>query len=228
MTSYEIDLTIQPKALKLLADGNYFFCMAKACGEQDRQLIYNVVALAATVTANMTVTWTDAYQMYGTTTVFNQGGILVSGSSDTRDIKFGQRYNLPSWSDPPTVVTDSSSPANGFTFNNGVVASAVVALKVTNPDGTTSFVPTYISPTPDIPGKDNLIPVAKVALWFQRTIKTSTMISLDIGNCCDLDLTFTQKQSVTYTDDGHWQTPGKFVDYTRAVPADTRRKERVQ
>jgi hypothetical protein len=97
--------------------------------------------------------------MFGTKVIFNQGGgalisynqihvsllictpVLVSGSSDTRDVKFGQRYNLPNWADPPTVVTDPQAPANGFTFNNGVIASAVVALKVSNPDGSSAFVP---------------------------------------------------------------------------------------
>jgi hypothetical protein len=83
----------------------------------------------------------------------------------------------------------------------------------------------FISPTPDIPGRDSLIPLPSVALWFQRNIKTSTMMSLDLSETCVLNLAEDHDRSVLYNDEGHWVIPGKFVDYTKTVPADTIREE---
>ena len=104
----------------------------------------------------MTITWTDYYQMYGTKEFFNKGGgeytlyiaivtflicarrpVVVGGSSVARDIKFGQRYNLPNWT-TSSVIEDPEAPAHGFIFNNGVKASSVICMKEFSTDGSTS------------------------------------------------------------------------------------------
>jgi hypothetical protein len=214
----------------------------------------------------MRISWTDDYQMYGTKEVYNKGGsgyyflyryvaitcliracrpVVVGGSSVARDIKFGQRYNLPNWT-TSSVVEDPEAPAHGFAFNNGVQASCVIALKQLSADGQTSKnVPSefshplpmfhldtiahpklllrtvFISPSPNVPGRSSLVPLPAVALWFQRDIKTATMMSLDLSLTCQIDLAGRSEQSVLYNDEGHWVFPGKFVDYTKAAPADT-------
>jgi hypothetical protein len=152
---------------------------------------------------------------------------------------------MPDWT-TASVVNDPEAPANGFVFNNGVKASCVICLKQLSADGQTSknvpsefshSFPTfhlakitqtkllphavYISPTPDIPGRDSIIPLPSVALWFQRNIKAGTMMSLNLSETCEIDLSEQHERSVLYNDDGHWVFPGQFVDYTKTVPADT-------
>ena len=60
--------------------------------------------------------------------------VIATGSSVSRDIEFGQRYNLPNWINS-SVTDDDTAPANGFVFNNGVLATPVVALRQISADG---------------------------------------------------------------------------------------------
>lgn len=87
----------------------------------------------------------------------------------------------------------------------------------------------YMSDSELPPGFDQLIPLPKVAFWFQQNLATKTMISLDMSNVVEVDMTGSQTATIDYTSAGAWQQPTgssvqvikkkKAVDYTRVKPA---------
>jgi hypothetical protein len=79
----------------------------------------------------------------------------------------------------------------------------------------------FISPTPDLPGADALVPRPLIALWFQKDLKAGTMIELDITLACLVDFSAAAERSVTFTDELEWVI-GHSVDYTRVVAARTK------
>ena len=115
----------------------------------------------------MTITWTDAYQIYARSDAYQEGSkfyfviilaywwstyasaVLVTGGSDPKVIPLGHSYVMKSWDDPPKVINDPAAPANGFCLKNGMECSAVVS---TQDPHTKKFVPSqyhfmyFISP----------------------------------------------------------------------------------
>jgi hypothetical protein len=97
----------------------------------------------------MIAAWQENYQMCGSTQSFKDGGtvnsttphtlmvtdspdakiVTITGLSGLEPIKFGQTYNLKSWSDY-SVADDPLAPPNGFRFKNAVTASLVLTLEV--------------------------------------------------------------------------------------------------
>jgi hypothetical protein len=83
----------------------------------------------------------------------------------------------------------------------------------------------YITPTPDVPGEDYLVPRPTIALWFQKDIGAATMMELDTTYTYQADFTSQQVQSVTYTNDYAWAPPVQPADYKFIAPAITGEKD---
>jgi len=210
--------SVDPTILKILAGSGYNLCFASNVGNQ-----YNVAALVVPsnlLTTKNVITWSTSYSMAATTQPFYAGNIVEQGTSETLPMVFGQVYELDSWADPPSVNSSFPVPGNalGLSTGQGVDASAIVSLVIDNvgPDPT----PVYVSPI-EIPlSQTTFTPIAKIALWFQQNIETSTMIVLSTSKAHIMDFTVQQTKSTTYNSDGTW-SDGKSakLDYTRLVPA---------
>jgi hypothetical protein len=58
----------------------------------------------------------------------------------------------------------------------------------------------YVSPTPDAPKHNNMVPFPYMAFWFQQCTQPGAMICLDLGMAWVLDLLKNQTQSVRFMD----------------------------
>ncbi|KAF9533127.1 hypothetical protein CPB83DRAFT_832226 [Crepidotus variabilis] len=223
-----LTLITEDEALTDLVHNNSKLCMAKAVLDKDGKETYNVVACAnshAVISSANVITFADSYSMLGTVQSFKIGATVITASSKTLPIQFGQAYSLPTW-DKAFVGSDPDVPKAGFGFFNGVKASVVVALKEGS-NGTDESVPDcpiFISPNPEVAGKTFLTPINKIALWFQHGLKTATMISLSLSDVHIIDLTGSTEAVATYTNDHKW-VDGKTgltsapVDYLKVAAA---------
>ncbi|KAF9533114.1 hypothetical protein CPB83DRAFT_890237 [Crepidotus variabilis] len=205
MATYNILVNIKDNALADLTNNGYKLCMAKAALDAKGNETYNVVAYASVISSANTITFVDSYSMLGTAQSFEKGDTVMTASSKTLPIQFEQAYSLPSW-DKAFVGSDPDVPKASFGFFNGVEASVVVALKEgpKGPEDAVTNCPIFISPNPEVPGKTFLTPISKIALWFQHSIKTATMISLSTTDVHIIDLTNATTAVTTYTDDYKW------------------------
>jgi len=216
MVDYSLTVDIDPIILKVLASSGYSLCFAMNVNNT-----YNVAALVVPpdrLTASNKITWTTNYSIAGTQQAFQAGNVVEQGTAAILPIDFGQAYVLNSWSDP-SVHSSSAVPTNGFDFDIGAIdASFIVYLDIWNNTPPTS--PIYISPI-EIPYSTTLIiPIAKVALWFQQSIETSTMIVLSLTNAHIVDMTNQTTQTTTYHDNASWTNgPSAKIDYFKHTPA---------
>ncbi|KAK7212680.1 hypothetical protein V2G26_019858 [Clonostachys chloroleuca] len=136
---YSVKLTIDHDWIKPFNDNGVRLIMAKVFKDAAGNETFNVVASAQDVTGDMTARWEDNYQICGSTDTFKSGQV-ISGISGLLDIGFQQTYVLNDWSNY-FIQNDTGVPKTSFGFKNGVIASAVVQLKI---DG--QFSPIYMSP----------------------------------------------------------------------------------
>jgi len=214
MSSYKVTINCDPGWVNTFDANGYKLVMAKAMGDQNGNYIYNVVASTSVVTPQMIATWTDKYQMTGSTQAF-QNGVTITGLSGLEDITFGETYFLDSWSSHH-VAADSSAPPNGFGFRNKVSASAVITLEVGD-----NFSPVFISLLKYPSGFAAMTPLPKVCFWFQQNLDTGTMITVDKSTVFEVDLSDDQPKTITYDANANWSLASKSnsIDYTLKTPA---------
>jgi len=201
--SNSIHLTIDPKILVTLVKGAYTLCVAKVLIDSSGEVSNVIMATIPQLEPDMTIKWTDMYQIYAASDPYQEGSVIVTGGSTPKPVPLGHSYVIKSWDDPPKVINDPEAPPNGFCFKNGMVCSAVVSMQDPH---TKQFVPIYISPEPLVAGTDTLTPINKVVLWFGRNVETATMIADDKGNSLTVDCT-DGPQAVTYKEPGLWVGP---------------------
>jgi len=213
MSSYKVTINCDPSWVTTFDANGYKLIMAKAMGDANGNYTYNVVASTSVVTKQMIATWTDKYQMTGSTQSF-QNGVTITGLSGLEDIAFGDTYFLASWSSYH-VSADSNAPPNGFGFRNKVLASAVITLEVGD-----NFSPVFISPLKYPPGFATMTPLPKVCFWFQQNLDTGTMITVDKTTVFEVDLSDGQPKTITYDANGNWSLVSlNPIDYTLKTPA---------
>ncbi|KAH0563227.1 hypothetical protein GP486_002213 [Trichoglossum hirsutum] len=159
--------------------------------------------------------------------------VEITGLSALEPIKFGQTYYLKSWSEY-NVATDPSDPPNGFGFKNTPPASVVLTLDVggeytpgmlnltmhspTHQVGT-DVQAVYISPLELPPGKATIIPLPKVAFWFEANLSTSTMVVVDQSTIFEVDMSDAKPKDISYDENGAWHNnSGKHIHYVRPKP----------
>jgi hypothetical protein len=145
-----------------------------------------------------------------------QGVVDIISLSLLEPITYQQEYVMPTWG-TSSVRDNQNLPKNSFSFNNGVIASAIVTIPIlgdslSNSAGTPlhdlSEVPTlmtyaaYISPFQNPPGKSTITPLSKALFWFQN-VESQTMISGQ-SNACKVDLAVNNSATISYGSDGKW------------------------
>lgn len=127
--------------------------------------------------------------------------VKFEASTVPLDIKFGQSYTQPKTWVTGTVDKDPQAPPKGFRFINNTSGAAAVVYKKIN--GVAS--PIYFSAkAPLPPGKEDLIPVNKVAVWFSCSAVTQTMISSFGTSFQVVDYTGKTQAAVKYNEEGDW------------------------
>ncbi|KAJ5674217.1 hypothetical protein N7462_009656 [Penicillium macrosclerotiorum] len=126
--------------------------------------------------------------------------------------KLNSVQELPAnWSDAQ-VTADSKIPINSFGFQNAVEASCAIQEQVNG-----AMVPVYISPYGTlIPGKDVLTPTPTVAVWFQQSVTTGTMISLDTSEAITIDYTNPAPKTCNYSANGIWSMSTGQIIYGKS------------
>lgn len=78
-----------------------------------------------------------------------------------------------------------------------------------------SVTPVYMTPEALLPpdSTESLVPLTSVAIWFQRDVKTGTMIDTASINPFGISMT-TPNMSIEYNDSGKWVLTSQPVDYT--------------
>jgi hypothetical protein len=72
----------------------------------------------------------------------------------------------------------------------------------------------YISPLILPPGGAKVIPLPKVAFWFQADLRTASMTVVDESNIFEVDMTDGLPKIITYDASGNWSNnSGKKIHY---------------
>ncbi|KAF2094692.1 hypothetical protein NA57DRAFT_60112 [Rhizodiscina lignyota] len=201
MTDYQVTIKIDGNWVTDFNNNGMKLVMAKAFADKNGDPSYNIIASTGKVTETMIASWTDSYQMTGSTQTF-QNGVTITGLSGAAPISFGETYSLPSWSDH-NVAKDPKSPNNGFGFRNEVKASAVVLQNVSN-----ALTPVYITPFELPKGFATLKPLPRVAFWFQADLSTKMMAVIDRTDVYEVDLSGGSSATITYSgENGDWNRP---------------------
>jgi len=201
MPTNSITVNIDPNVLATLT--GFTLCVGKVLVDSTGEVSNVVMTTFSKLGPQILINWTDVYQICATSIPYQEGTTISTGGVLPQPIKLGQSYVIKDWFDPPEVIDDPEAPANGFSFKNSIVCSAVLSQQDPN---TQMFVPIYISPVPLIAGTDMLIPIDKVVLWFAQNVEVTTMLSVDMGTSQLVDCT-NGPQTVTYQSPGVWVGP---------------------
>ncbi|KAF4550941.1 Hypothetical protein D9617_15g042950 [Elsinoe fawcettii] len=198
MATYTVQIKLAGTWAKSFSANKTRLCMAKGAKDDSGAEIFNVIAVT-TEQPNITVTWTDEYQLGATTELFNDGAQII-GASDAKDISFGYTYDMRDWDDVAVIQDSQDIAKNQLGFRNAKKCSAVLSVKTKN-----GFTPIFISPGTLPPGKSKFTPLPKVAFWWQQAAKTATMINVFKGESLYVNPKADGTVNVTFNADGHWE-----------------------
>ena len=197
-TSKSVLIEIAGTDLEFLKDNQYMLCFAKKVNDS-----YDVVWQSYTeYLASNTFSWTPLYQLFGTNTFL--ASIQVQVDTNLVEIGLGETATLDKNGELGDAVT--GGPSDAITFNNnfGPIHPGLNAIS-TGLTGVTSSTAIYVAPDSIETGTDTLIPVEKVQVWFAQNLTTSTMISEDVTNAVEIDLTTANSATRLYQK-GSWST----------------------
>lgn len=200
MTMKTVTINIDKDKHGKLMDEHYKLCFAKKVGD-----VFDVIWQSYDdYLVSNTFSWIPAYQIFGVNTF--EAGAKVKAMTEIKDIGLGETITLNKHGDfDGGAVT--GGPATGITLKNlykaihpGLNSVSIAA------DGTRVTTPIYVAQDPIETGTDTLTPVDIVRVWFQQDVHTSTMISTDVTNSVDIDMTSRDTAARLYDAHDNWST----------------------
>jgi hypothetical protein len=189
--------------LENLKNNKYMLCFAKKVNDT-----YDVVWQSYTeYLANNTFSWTPLYQLFGTNTFADE--VQVTVQTNIMTIALGEQSTLDTAGNLGEAVTGGPTESITMINNYGLIHPGLNSVS-TGPDGVQRTTAIYVAPLAIETGSDILTPVEKVQVWFQQDLATSTMISHDVSNAIEIDLTTVDSATRLYQN-GSWSTPSDAV-----------------
>jgi hypothetical protein len=200
MTSKTVTIHIDPVKHGQMKDEGYKMCFAKKVGED-----FDVVWQSSTdYLATNTFRWVPAYQLFGSNNFL--GGAAVSVQTEIVDIGLGETLTLNPEGDiiGPAIT---GGPADSVTLINnfGRIHPGLNSVSILNNGGRLTT-PIYVAKDAIETGTVHLTPVDIVRVWFAQDVATSTMISKDVSQSIDIDMTSTDTAARLFDDHGNWKT----------------------
>ncbi|KAJ4319548.1 hypothetical protein N0V84_006278 [Fusarium piperis] len=191
MTTKTLNVRVSPPLIRQLNEQGFKLCFATGVQSSGR-VNYNVIASTYNVAPNISIQWEDSYAIAGT---------MVTAATSMVDINLGQTYTLPQDFTNGTVNNDPSAPQDGFRFFNEAGSAAAIIYKRINGQNA----PIYISAmAPLPPGTEDITPLSRVAVWFQRDVETSVMVSELHGASREMEMSWMTEANLEYTGSGVW------------------------
>jgi hypothetical protein len=200
MTMKTVTINIDKDKHGKLMDEHYKLCFAKKVGD-----VFDVIWQSYDdYLVSNTFSWIPTYQMFGSNTFAD--GVKVKAMTETIDVGLGQTVTLNKHGDflDPAVT---GGPSTGITLTNNYksIHPGLNSVSISG-DGTRVTTPIYVAQDPIETGTDTLTPVDIVRVWFQQNVVTSTMISTDVTNSIDIDMTSTNTTARLYDNNDNWTT----------------------
>ncbi|KAH9851345.1 hypothetical protein C2E23DRAFT_733124 [Lenzites betulinus] len=192
MSTFSLTVNVDPTDLSALKTAGYKLCIAKKVNNT-----YNTVWRGSSFLVHNQFQWTSRYEVFGTDTFAD--GALVTASTETPEIKFGQTATIDK---NGSMGNAKGTPDESGTFSVDNLYAAINIGVMGYLGGT--FSPIFVSPKPLVTGSVNLTPIETVLVWLDITHVTSTIITKSISNTIEVDFTGgIATRSVTYA-----STPG--------------------
>ncbi|KAH9851343.1 hypothetical protein C2E23DRAFT_886540 [Lenzites betulinus] len=177
MSDFYLSVHVNPNDLATLKAAGYKLCIAKKVNNK-----YNTVWKGGSFLAHNQFKWTSRYEVFATETF--EDGALVSESTDTPEIKYGQSCLLDKVGN---MGNAKGTPNTSGTFS---VINQYMAMNI----GVRGYLggkfsPIFVSPEKLVTGKIDLTPVESVLVWFDTTHVTSTIITSAISNTMEVEFT---------------------------------------
>jgi hypothetical protein len=124
--------------------------------------------------------------------------VEFSAATNAESIRLGQSYTLtPDWEGS----VNEGGPRDGIRFNNQADRASAIVYRTING----SRAPIYFSSHQLPQGSSQEIkPVNRVAVWFQRDGKTGTMIDGPGQQSIEIDMSGRTNATVVFNDDMRW------------------------
>ena len=194
-----VQIQIATTDLEFLKANNYKLCFAKKVNDT-----YDVVWQSFTeYLASNTFSWNPVYQIFGTNTFQTSVQVVVQTNVVTTTL--GEQVTMDSAGNIGNPVSGGPSTSITFINNHGPIHPGVNSVS-TGPDGIQRTTPIYVAPAAITTGSDVLTPVEMVQVWFAQNLATSTMISKDVSNYVEIDLTEVDSAKRLYQS-GTWSVP---------------------
>jgi hypothetical protein len=194
--------------LENLKNNQYMLCFAKKVNDT-----YDVVWQSYTeYLASNTFSWTPLYQLFGTNTFADE--VQVTVQTNIMTIGLGEQSTLDLAGNLGDAVTGGPTESITMINNYGLIHPGLNSVS-TGPDGVQRTTPIYVAPLSIETGSDILTPIEKVQVWFQQKLVTSTMISQDVSNAIEIDLTTVDSATRLYQN-GSWSTPSDAIGNPQA------------
>ncbi|KAH7252705.1 hypothetical protein BKA59DRAFT_168397 [Fusarium tricinctum] len=194
MPDYILQISIQGQmALRQLSQQDFKICFASAIADEG----FKVIASSMHLGSYVQFQWNDDFAIAASQSEF-MNGVQFSAATDATPIRLGQSYNLtPDW----RGGVGEGGPRDGLRFNNQADrASAIVYRNING-----SRAPIYFS-SQQLPrgAIQEIRPINKVAVWFQRDGQTGTMIDGPGDLSIEIDMSGRTSARVVFNDDMSW------------------------
>lgn len=192
--SKSVAITIADGDLVNLKSNNYKLCIAKKVREGEFNVVWKSLDEYSTYTD---ISWVPMYTIFASKRFEDDARVTMM----TKNVPIGLGETSLLDANCLMHAATTGGPLTAVTLNNEYPKSPVhVGVSQVLNDGITGpqSLPIYVSPKEAIMGKITLTPVEKVQIWFSQTLQTSTMFSEAISNVVEVDLTFTNKQSLVF------------------------------
>ncbi|KAI3317124.1 hypothetical protein HD806DRAFT_541530 [Xylariaceae sp. AK1471] len=207
MATYVINVDIDKTWVPKFNKSGTKLCFAHGVldsSSDDPGLTFNVVGTARNVFQNVSLTWTDAYEIAGGKQSFS-AGTKIEAITDPEKIEFKQSVTLKEDYLLETAKPDPKLGEGMFAFVNKVIASVYLFKRVVNENGASISAPFYISQDgPNPPGHSQLTPKPVTRLFFAKHYESGTMVDDFQSEYIDIDLTKKTSATVQYNAEGHW------------------------
>ncbi|KAG8526061.1 uncharacterized protein KY384_000827 [Bacidia gigantensis] len=211
MGQYTLNVEIDDTWVDYFTQHEYHFCFARVIRGASGEHISNVIAHSDIVMPSIQVTLKDDFAMAASSQGFSSG-TKIALATPHRRVDKGQSATLPSWDAGLTKSDSDSAPRDGFLFDTTPAAAAVLIQSVNGKNR-----PVYITPHGVMgqSSKEPIVPLPRVAVWFQRDVEIGTMMDAWMRKAFFVPMgTDGSISTVLYDAKGCWHVVGQPIDYT--------------